>query len=43
MFALEFEGEVVCKVSTLVIASQQPESIRIPNLQGPEVKNALQS
>lgn len=41
VFALEFECEVVRQVSALVIASQQPEGIRVPDLQRPEVKNAL--
>lgn len=41
MLALEFEGEVVRKMPALVVAAQQPERVWIPNLQGPEVKDAL--
>lgn len=35
VLALEFECEVVRQMSALVIASQKPEGIRIPDLQRP--------
>ena len=42
VFALELEGKVVRQVATLVVTAQQPERIGIPDLQCPEVQNALQ-
>lgn len=33
MLAFEFEGEIVRQVPALVIASQKPKCIRIPDLQ----------
>ena len=42
MLALQFEGKVVRKMATFVVTSQQPKGVGVPNLQGPEVKNALQ-
>jgi len=41
VLALELEGEVVCQMSALVIATQQPECIWVPDLESPKVENAL--
>ena len=41
VLAFELECEVVGQMSTFVIASQQPESVRIPNLERPEIEYAL--
>ena len=41
MFAFQLECEVVCQMPTLVIASQEPEGIRVPNLKGPEIQDTL--
>ena len=41
VLTFELECEVICKMTALVIASQQPESVWIPDFQGPEVQNAL--
>ena len=41
VLTFELECEVVGQVTTFVVASQQPKSIGIPNLQTPNVKNAL--
>ena len=43
VLALELECEVVGQMSTFVIAAQQPESVRVPNLQRPEIEHALSS
>jgi hypothetical protein len=37
----ELEGEVVGQMSALVIPSQQKQCIRIPNLESPEIEDAL--
>ena len=37
VFALKLECEVVRQMSALVIPSEQPQSIRIPYLQRPEI------
>ena len=42
MLTLELEGEVVCEMATLVVSSQQPERVGVPDLQGPEVEDTLQ-
>ena len=41
VLAFELEGEIICKMSALVVASQEPECVGIPDLQSPEVQNAL--
>lgn len=41
VLALEFEGEVVCQMPALVVSSQQPERVGVPNLERPEVENTL--
>jgi len=42
VLALELESEIVCKMTTFVVAPKEPESVGIPDLQRPQVKNALQ-
>lgn len=41
MFALEFEGEIVREMPAFMVSSQQPQGVRIPYLQGPEVEHTL--
>ena len=41
VLAFELECEVVGQMAAFVIASQQPESIRIPDLERPEIEYAL--
>lgn len=41
MLALKLEGEVVGQMTALVVSSEQPKRVRIPDLQRPEVQNAL--
>jgi hypothetical protein len=41
VLALELEGEVICQMATLVITTHKPESVGIPNLEGPKVENTL--
>ena len=41
VLALELEGEVVRQVATFVVATQEPEGVGIPDLQRPEIQDAL--
>lgn len=41
VLTFEFECEVIRKMSALVVASQKPECVGVPDLQSPEVENAL--
>jgi len=41
MFAFQLESEVVCQMSALVIASEQPKGVGVPNFQRPEIQNTL--
>jgi hypothetical protein len=43
VLAFELECEIVGQMATFVVASEQPESIWIPDLEGPEVQHALAS
>lgn len=42
VLALELKSEVIRKMSALVVASQEPERVGVPDLQGPEVQNTLE-
>lgn len=37
MLAFEFKGEIIRKMSALVVATQQPQCVGIPDLQRPEI------
>lgn len=41
MLALELKGEIVGEMATLVVSAQQPESLGIVYLQGPQVQDTL--
>lgn len=41
MLAFELEGEIVCQMPALMISSQEPQGVGIPNLEGPEVEHTL--
>jgi len=41
VLAFQLEGEIVGQVATLVVSTQEPESLGIVNLQRPQVKNTL--
>jgi hypothetical protein len=41
VFAFELECEIVCQMSALVVASEQPQGIGVPYLERPEIQNAL--
>lgn len=43
VLALEFEREVVRQVSTFMVPAKEEEGIWIPDLECPQVKNALQA
>ena len=42
MFALKLEGEIIRQVSALMVAAEQPQCVRIPDLQRPQIQNALE-
>lgn len=41
MLTLGLEREVICQVSALVISAQQEQGVGVPDLERPEVKDAL--
>jgi hypothetical protein len=41
VLAFELECEVISQMSAFVVSAEQPKRVRVPNLQGPQVKNAL--
>lgn len=41
VLALEFESEVIGQMATLVVAAQEPQSLRVVDLEAPQVKNTL--
>lgn len=41
VFALELESEVVRQMPTFVVTPQEPERIRIPDLESPEIQDTL--
>lgn len=41
VLAFEFECEVVCQVSAFMVSTKQPECVRIPDLQRPEIQHTL--
>ena len=41
VFTFEFEGEIVCQVTAFVISSQKEQRVRVPDLERPEVQDAL--
>lgn len=43
VLALEFKGEVICQMATLVVAPKQPQGVWIPDLESPQIQNALKS
>ena len=42
VLALQLESKVISQMTALVVSAQQPQCVGIPDLQGPEVQNALQ-
>ena len=42
VLTLEFECKIIRKVSALMVPSQEPQCVRVPNLQGPKIQNALE-
>lgn len=42
MLTFELESEVIRQMPTFVIASKQEQCIRVPDLESPDVQNALQ-
>jgi hypothetical protein len=43
VLALELEGEVVGQMPALVVSAEQPERVGVPDLQRPQVENALRA
>lgn len=43
VLALELEGEVVGEMAAFVVASEEEEGVGVPDLEGPEIQNALRS
>lgn len=41
VLALKLEGEVIGQMATFVVTAHEPESVRVPDLEGPEVENTL--
>ena len=41
VLALQLEGEVVSKMTAFVVASEEPEGVRVPDLERPEIQDAL--
>jgi hypothetical protein len=41
VLALELKGKVICQMATLVVTTHEPESVGVPDLEGPEVENTL--
>ena len=41
VLTFELEGEIVCQMPALMISSQEPQGVGIPNLEGPEVEHTL--
>lgn len=41
MLAFELKGEVVRQMAAFVVASQQEDCRRVPDLEGPEIEDAL--
>jgi hypothetical protein len=41
VLALELKSEVISQMAALVVSAEQPERVGVPDLQRPEVKNAL--
>jgi hypothetical protein len=41
MLAFELEGEVVGQMAAFVVATKEPQGVGIPNLQRPQIQNAL--
>lgn len=41
VLALELESKVVGQMATFVVATEQPEGVGVPDLQRPEVEDAL--
>jgi hypothetical protein len=41
VLALELESKVISQMAALVVSAEQPECVGVPDLQRPEVKNAL--
>lgn len=41
MLAFELEGEVVCKMATFVVSSEEPQGVWVPDLERPQVENTL--
>jgi hypothetical protein len=41
VLAFQLEGEIVGQMPAFVISAQKPERVWIPNLQSPEIENAL--
>lgn len=42
ILTLKLEGEVICQMPTFVIAPEEEEGIWVPDLEGPDIQNALQ-
>jgi hypothetical protein len=41
VLALQLEGKVIGQMATLVVATHEPESVGVPDLESPEVENTL--
>jgi hypothetical protein len=42
VFTFQLEGKIVCQVSAFMISPQQPETVGIPDLERPEIEDALE-
>jgi len=41
ILTLCFESKVVCQMSALMVSTEQEQRVGIPDLQGPEIQDAL--
>ena len=41
VLTLQLEGEVISQMATLVVTTQKPQAVWVPDLQRPEVKHTL--
>lgn len=37
VFAFQFEGEIIRKMSAFMVASQEPKCVGVPDLESPEI------
>lgn len=41
MFAFQFKREIICQVPAFMVSAEEPESVRVPDLERPKVEYTL--